>query len=76
MEPLNRVRPLTINIAAGESRYVRIKSGWAVHELVEVSAEEAQKELKKCKLLPPSKACVASVSPFVSVIVACEVAPV
>ena len=43
---------LTINVSAGETRYVKITSGLIV-KLVEVSADKAQKELKKCELLPP-----------------------
>ena len=47
-DPLHR---LEISVSAGEIRHIKITSGFSP-QLVEVSPEEARKELKKCKLLP------------------------
>lgn len=46
------VHDLTIHVSAGEIRYVTITSGLVVH-LVEVSPDVANKEMSKCKRLPP-----------------------
>ncbi len=51
MIPIEPTHSLEINVSADEIHYVKITSGLSVR-LVEVPQEKAQKELKKCKLLP------------------------